>query len=168
MLINSLEFAKQSLEIHGKIRASQLPGVSEVLFREGDDAEIGYTLRGTTSSTGRRGLWLELDGQLDLRCQRCLGAVQFDLHGRSWFELVANEAELAELSADEDDDVDYLIADQNFDVEALVSEEVLLGLPYAPKHENVDCAELVGIKTEQKPNPFLVLQGLKGSKLSGE
>lgn len=162
MLINSLEFAKQSLEIHDKIRASLIPGVGEVLFRKDDDAEISYTLRGATSDAGKRGLWLEMDGQLDLCCQRCLGAMQFNLIGRAWFELVQSEAVLEELSVDEDDEVDYLLADQNFDVEALVREEILLSLPFAPKHENIGCAGQAGAESEQKPNPFLVLQGLKG------
>lgn len=164
ILINSFEFAKQSLEIHGKIRASQLFGVREALFQEDDNAEISYALKGVASDSGKLGLLLELNGRLGLCCQRCLDVVDFDLRTRSWFELVAGEDTLTELLADEDSDVDYLLAAPNFDVIALVAEEILLGLPFAPKHENMDCAKQAGIKTEQKPNPFLVLQGLKDKK----
>lgn len=161
-LINSLEFAKQSFEIHGKIRASQLSRIKEALFDESSDAEISYILKGASSSSGKPGLLLKLNGRLDLCCQRCLGVMSFDLKSSSWFELVANEALLVELSTDEDDEVDYLLADQKFDVEALVEEEVLLAIPFAPKHEDADCAKLAGVKLEQKQNPFQVLKELKG------
>ena len=162
ILINSLEFAKQSLEIHGRIRASQLSAIKEVLFDENENAEIAYTLKGALSSSGKPGLALDLDGRLNLRCQRCLGVMSFDLRSGSWFEIVANEAMLIELDADEDnDDVDYLVADPKLDVEALVEEEILLAIPFAPKHEDVGCATLGGIKMEQKQNPFQVLESLK-------
>lgn len=160
-LINLLEFAKQSLEIHGRIRASRLSSIKEALFDENADAEIAYVLKGALSSSGKPGLTLDLDGRLNLRCQRCLGAMSFDLRSSSWFELVANETMLAEVGADEDDEIDYLVADPKFDVEALVEEEILLAMPFAPKHGDVNCAALAGIKMEQKQNPFQVLQSLK-------
>ena len=59
------------------------------------------------------------------------------------------------------DEYDYLVADAEMDVLALVEDEVLLTLPYAPKHSAEDCS----VKSEQleikAPNPFAALRDFK-------
>lgn len=159
ILINTHEFIKQSLEIHGKIRASQIPAIQESLYTSADAGEVSYTLSGDKSHHGKSGLRLELVGQVTLCCQRCLGELRYPIGSNTWFEMVADESAIPEL--DEDDEVDYLIASTQFDVEALVEEELLLCLPLAPKHEEGACAGDASIMTGQKQNPFKVLEGLK-------
>lgn len=155
VLINSLEFAKQSLEIHDKIRASSLPRLQEMLFS--GSGEIEYRLLGGRDVHGKSLLRLVVDGQLGMICQRCLGQVEYPLSIDRHFDLVMNESALPELDAD--DEVDCLVADPKLDVVALVEEEILLALPMAVRHQD-DCA-VSGHGLIKKPNPFGVLQGLK-------
>jgi uncharacterized protein len=156
---NVHEFAKQMLEIHGRIRASHFSAVSDVLFMGKDDAsEVQYTVKSEKGRYNRLGLVLAVSGERKLVCQRCLGEMSFPLDHTARFEIVTGETDLP---ADDDDEIDYLTADSGMDVEQLIGQELLLGLPLAPKHNNEHCSSANEIDREPKPNPFKVLQGLK-------
>jgi len=155
--IDSLEFAKQSLEIHDKIRASNLPGLKEVLFS--GRGELEFSVVGGRLGRDKPMLRLEVKGSLGMQCQRCLDEMDYAVDIARTFALVADESALPDEEF-EDDEVDYLVADPKLDVEALVEEEVLLSLPLALRHEN-GCAEEVASAVVGKPNPFQVLEGLK-------
>jgi uncharacterized protein len=156
-LIDSLEFAKQSLEIHDKIRASNLPGLEDVMFS--GHGELEFRVVGGRVGRDRLGLRLEVKGSLGVQCQRCLEEMDYTVDIARTFTLVADESALPEEEF-EDDEVDYLVADPKLDVEALVEEEVLLSLPLTLRHEN-GCAEVGVSVSVGKPNPFQVLEGLK-------
>lgn len=159
LLINSLEFAKQSLEIHDKILASNFPRLRDLLFS--GQGEIEFRLAGGSDSRGRLVLNLVAGGTLEMACQRCLGRLDYPLAINRRYELVADESVLPE-SDIEDDEVDYLVADPKLDVLALVEEEILLALPLSVRHEN-DCTGGSVGQGVQKQNPFSVLEGLKTS-----
>lgn len=163
MLISAFEFAKQSLEIHDKIPLLCIYGLEQRLFSAptGRDS-IAFTLTGERNASGRPGLRLNISGKLLLVCQRCLGPLEYKLAGENWFELVSTEADLPEDEAD--NEVDYLVASDELDVEALVKEEILLLMPLAPKHEDGRCNSPLDEAAGRKDNPFRVLEGLKGKK----
>lgn len=163
MLINAFEFAKQSLEIHDKIPLLCIPELKQVLFSEPlEQDSVTYSLRGERGADGRFGLRLGIKGWLQLTCQRCLGPMDYNIASESWFVLVSSEAELPE--DETDDEVDYLVASDELDVEALVREEILLAMPLAPKHDEGPCADTLEKRVSHKGNPFKVLEGLKGKK----
>lgn len=157
VLINTLEFAEQSLEIHDKIRASNLPGLRDVLFA--DAGEIEFWLKGGRAGRSKLTLHMRIHAELELVCQRCLGKLDYPLDVDRRFELVADESALPE-SDMEDDEVDYLVIDPKQDVTALVQEEILLALPMVSRHEE-DCTASGGAAADAKPNPFQVLEKLK-------
>lgn len=157
VLINALEFAEQSLEIHDRIRASKLPRLQDVLFS--DSGEIEYRLVGECPVLGKHSLRLKAHGTLELICQRCLGKLTYPVSIDRHFVLVVDDSALPESDL-EDDEVDYLVADPKLDVVALVEEEILLALPLALRHED-ECVVAVNNTNPQKPNPFRVLEGLK-------
>jgi uncharacterized protein len=159
VLINSLEFAEQSLEIHDKIRASNLPGLQDVLFS--DRGELEYRLVGRRAGRERLSLRLKVHGTLDLICQRCLGEMAYPVEVDRYFELVKDESAVPESDMD-DDEIDYLVVDPKLDVSALLEQEILLSLPLALRHDG-ECSADVFQPKEQKPNPFRVLEGLKAS-----
>jgi uncharacterized protein len=159
VLINSLEFAEQSLEIHDKIRASNLPGLQDVLFS--DRGELEYRLVGRRAGRERLSLRLKVHGTLDLICQRCLGEMAYPVEVDRYFELVKDESAVPESDMD-DDEIDYLVVDTKLDVAALLEQEILLSLPLALRHDGECSADGFQAK-EQKPNPFRVLEGLKAS-----
>ena len=110
-------------------------------------------------------LQLKASLTLPLTCQRCLGAVDVPVDIRRSFRFVATEAQ-AELEDDESDE-DVLVMSRDFDVSALIEDEVLMDLPVVPRHEVCPVAvKLVAVDAgfdaaAVKPNPFAALAGLK-------
>lgn len=165
-IINSSEFARKGLEIHGTIAVSQFSRCTDML--ESDQGEVTWQLKGGLDTEAKPELELTVSGVLQLTCQRCLEPYPFTLDIDSGFVVVANEAALPAEEDDIDDSRDYLVADANMQVAELIEDEVLLALPFAPKHQTGRCAvegELkAGVAESTKPNPFAVLQGFKASK----
>lgn len=163
MLINAFDFAKQSLEIHGKIPLLCIPEFEKTLYvAPSDDEFIAYSLKGESDISGRLGVRLHVNCEMQLTCQRCLEPLVYALATSHWFELVSAEEDIPE--EDADDEKDYLVASNELDVEALVREEVLLSIPLAPKHPNGVCISPLDLSGGRKGNPFKVLQGLKDGK----
>ncbi|MFM1955666.1 MAG: hypothetical protein RIR20_486 [Pseudomonadota bacterium] len=157
-IINSLEFARKKLEIHGTIENSQLLRARDLMSSHAGIIE--WSLSGSVGLDGKSKLTLLIKGVVQMPCQRCLESVSVDLNLKSKFILVRDDSEIP--SEDDDvDEYDYLVADAEMDVLALVEDEVLLTLPYAPKHRVEDCS----VKSEQletkAPNPFAALRDFK-------
>ena len=103
---------------------------------------------------------------LPLTCQRCLTVVDTPLQVDQWYRFVATE-EIA-MAEDDEADEDLLVLEPQFDLLALLEDELLMALPVVPMHEHcpsepamqADTSENAGI-TGEKPNPFAVLAQLK-------
>jgi uncharacterized protein len=103
---------------------------------------------------------------LPLICQRCLGPVDVPLVIERAFRFVETEAQ-----AEQEDDAspeDLLVLSRDFDLAALMEDEVLMELPVVPRHEvcpvpvKLAVADANFDESAPKPNPFAVLAGLKG------
>jgi uncharacterized protein len=101
-------------------------------------------------------------------CLRCLGVVTIPVEVEREYRLARDEAHAAKL--DEDDElVDAIVGSARFDVLDLVEDEVILALPFSPKHDECDLPIANEIASEsddnsgedEKPNPFRVLAQLK-------
>jgi uncharacterized protein len=155
--IDCLEFAEQSLEIHGKIRASNLLGLQDFLYS--DLGKLEYRLAGGRLWQDKLALLLEVQGLLTARCQCCLGEMDYPVHIARIFVLVADESALPDEEFD-DDEVDYLVSDPKLGVEALIEEEILLSLPLVLRHKE-DCTGDIALASVGKPSLFQALAGLK-------
>jgi uncharacterized protein len=115
--------------------------------------------------------WLHLEAEavLPMTCQRCLGAVDISLSVRNAFRFVASEA----VAAQEDDEAeeDLLVLARDFDLNALVEDELLMAMPVVPRHD--ECPTNVTLSAadadfeadkDAKPNPFAALAKLKTGK----
>ncbi len=113
--------------------------------------------------------WLHLQAEttVPLTCQRCLTPVQVLLQVDRWFRFVADEA-TAERE-DEESEEDLLAISREFDLQALVEDELLMELPAVPRHD--ECPVPVQLSAgdaefeaafEEKTNPFAALALLKG------
>ena len=107
-------------------------------------------------------VWLHLQVQttLPLICQRCLQAVEQTLTVQRAFRFVADEATAAALDAQSEDDV--LVQERNFDLHALIEDELLLALPLIARHQV--CAQPLvvqvadaGFAAPGAPSPFAAL-----------
>lgn len=128
-------------------------------------------------------LWLDLhaEGNLPWECQRCLQPVFIPVTVDHTVRFVADEATAAELDADSDDDV--LAISRQFDLLALIEDELIMAQPIVPRHDEcpTDVQSLMqsglvapdgtplletpdGESVSDKPNPFAVLAALKKEK----
>ncbi|MGZ8250983.1 MAG: YceD family protein [Methylophilaceae bacterium] len=160
-IINSIEFARKALEIHDTIAVSQFSRLVDALASY--ESVLSWQLLGDVNSEGKPVLNLKVQGTLELTCQRCLEPLKFDLDVNSSFIIVASEADLPPEEEDVDEH-DYLVADVQMQVAELIEDEVLLALPFSPKHELSICGAKEQVAELKKPNPFAVLQGLKAGK----
>ena len=121
-----------------------------------------------TGATGQMDTWLHLQANtsVPLTCQRCMAAVQTPLHVDQWYRFVATEdVAMAEDDASEED---LLVMAPQFDLLALLEDELLMALPLVPMHEecpvlpafSAGVADLLG-EVADKPNPFAALAQLK-------
>ena len=116
-------------------------------------------------------VWLRLQASatLPLTCQRCMGSVDTDVAVDQWYRFVATE-EIA-MAEDDQSEEDLLVMVPQFDLLAVLEDELLMALPLVPMHDDCPVApvlsvgdiELVSAAIE-KPNPFAVLAQLKNKK----
>jgi len=108
-----------------------------------------------------------------LVCQRCLSPVDSLLSVDRWFRFVADEA-TAE-AQDEESEEDLLVVSRDFDLRALIEDELLMEIPVMPAHDV--CPTPVQLSSsdedfkaaeEAKPNPFAVLGALRSRKPEDE
>jgi uncharacterized protein len=153
-LIDSIDFARNGRKICGEVQMAALSRLRDMLSI--DSGVLTYTVVGAQEGD-RSILLLTLKGECTLRCQRCLEDFIYPFDLTSRFQLVTDE-ELAKL--DGDDSIDGIEAEPQLDVLALVEDEVLLSLPFAPKHLDDTCSALTK-NLQQSANPFAMLAGLK-------
>ena len=71
-VIDSLEFARSEQELAGELSVACLERLHDVLTDT--DGTLCYVVRGGMDERQRPFLELEVDGELQLQCQRCLEA----------------------------------------------------------------------------------------------
>jgi uncharacterized protein len=136
---DALDMAARHLELAGSASADDLPRVVDQLVGgpPGDMARIGWRIAGVTDGLGRAALEVTLEGAVTLECQRCLRPFVWPVAQQTLLLLARDERELASL--DENDEHEVIIAAAPLDPRALVEDEVLLTLPFAPHCERGDC-----------------------------
>lgn len=152
--IDSVDFARNSKEIRGETGLAELTRLAETLART--DGSLTYIVRGFREGDADM-LEVSVHGECFLRCQRCLGEMAYPVGIDSRLLLLPAD-QLDEVA--DDDDVDAIEAVSKLDVLALVEDELLLGLPFAPRHPEGECAPATK-DVQQKASPFAVLAGLK-------
>ena len=140
-------------------------GLSDRLAEQ--SGAVKWQLSASRDANNNVRLHLELFAHLLLKCQRCLGALEYELNETRHFALFKDEASLPELE-DEEDDVDGMVVTGDLDAMALVEEELLLALPMMPLHDTESCHASLGAEEEEgelelKPSPFAMLSRLRNS-----
>jgi uncharacterized protein len=118
-------------------------------------------------------VWLHLaaEATVPLTCQRCMGVVETPVVVDQWYRFVANE-DIA-MAEDDQSEEDLLVMEPQFDLLAVLEDELLMALPLVPMHEQCPVAPKLqagdagvtdGPDADQKPNPFAVLAQLKSKK----
>ena len=112
-------------------------------------------------------VWLHLSAQasVPLTCQRCMAAVSTPLEVDQWYRFV--ESEEVAMAEDDEAEEDLLVMVPQFDLLALLEDELLMALPLVPMHETCPVTPVFSAgdpaveAAQAKPNPFAVLGQLK-------
>lgn len=157
IVINSLAFARDAGSLQGEL---PIAGLTRLLDQLVDSTgSLSYRIAGQLGQRNRSQLLLQVDGVLSVCCQRCLEGIDYPIALRSVLEFVDNEEDLTQEEF-EDDSKDFLPAQSELDVVALIEDEIILDLPSAPRHES--CALPDTGQGAGRVSPFSVLKGLKG------
>lgn len=116
-------------------------------------------------------VWLHLEARatLPLTCQRCMGVVPVPIEIDQWYRFVADE-DIA-MAEDDQSEEDLLVMAPQFDLLAVLEDELLMALPLVPMHEICPVAPVFSAgegelaqQEEAKPHPFAALEQLKKKK----
>lgn len=160
-VIDSLEFARTEQELQGDLPVSGLARLQDCLYDNAGSVE--FELAGGRDTEQRPILSLNINGLLHLRCQRCLGRLDYPLQLSNTLLLVRRGENLVDAVADPDAP-DYVEASAGLDVAGLIEDEILLSLPLAPRHAQDEClgpAEKQGMESGGNVHPFSRLKDLK-------
>lgn len=136
-VVDSVQFARQQGEIHRSVAIADFARLASMVSAV--DGNFDVRLEGFEDSEGRPCLRFSVSGQLPLVCQRCLEPLTLEIAASRRFVIAQREQDLPDLS-DEDDEIEFLLADANLNVLTLAEDEILLQIPMAPMHEEGRCA----------------------------
>jgi uncharacterized protein len=158
VVIDGLEFARNGRSLSGTLEVGSLERIQDSLASP--EGVIEYSIQGVRNPRGRPMLRLAVTGTLQLRCQRCLGPLRHSVDVMSELLLLRDESEFADLAEELDDTLDGIVAQPRMDVAAMVEDEIILGLPYAPRHPQGECGMAAGTESA-KASPFATLARLR-------
>jgi len=158
-VIDGFEFASAGATQQGIWPLGDFPRLRDILAT--DAGEVAYEISGVRDERGRPGLRLKVRGTLRLRCQRCLESMPFEVQTDETLVLAATLDEIHAEPADAHA-ADRVVAGKEMALRELVEDELILAVPYAPRHESCAAAGTAG--STDKVSPFAGLRGLMRDK----
>lgn len=158
-VIDGFEFVSSGASMHGVWPLGDFARLRDLLAA--DAGEVAYELEGVRDERGRPSLRVKVRGTLQLRCQRCLEAMPFEVQVDETLVLAATLAEIHAEPADAHA-ADRVVASKQMPVRDLIEDELILAVPYAPRHES--CSARPAPDAEGKTSPFAGLRGLMSGK----
>lgn len=125
------KLAASRATLAGRVDPWELPRLEDRVADAGGSVE--WSIAGVADAQGRPAISVSVGGHIPLVCQRCLGALDQPLEQSTRLLLARDDAELVRLDEASEDEV--VLADAPLDPLALVEDELLLTLPFAPRHE---------------------------------
>jgi uncharacterized protein len=168
--LDVVAFAAQAGDLAGELPLESLHRLSDFSAPDAapaPEAMVVWQVRGESREVrGATQVWLHLRAQttLAMTCQRCLQPLSVPLDVDRHLRFVPGEDAAAAEDADSEDDV--LATTASLDVPALIEDELVLALPWVPRHEV--CPHPLPlppeVEDEAPPHPFASLAQLKQSR----
>ena len=158
-VIDGFEFASAGATQQGSWPVRDFPRLRDVLASHA--GEVAYELQGASDERGRPALHIAVHGTLQLCCQRCLESLAFEVDSDQTLVLAASVDEIHAEPADAHSP-DRVVAGREMPVRDLIEDELILALPYAPRHEG--CTPRPATDADDKTLPFAGLRGLMRGK----
>ncbi len=164
-------FARQQASASGHTNASAYPRLAQELVGDAAASTVAWQAQGQwlaqTGGAGQPWLYLQAHTTVALTCQRCLQPVDVALEVDRAFRFVKDEA-TAEAQDDECEE-DLLAMSRDFDLPALIEDELLMALPLVPRH--AVCPVALPMQTQadapqeaqERPHPFAALAQLRSA-----
>lgn len=154
--IDTARFCKDGTSLSGIFTEAELPRlVAEVL------PGTGFSVAWTADGESPDFLDLTLKATVQMKCQRCLGAMAEPIDASYRFQFVKDEA-TAQAQDEAQDEVDTLVHSREFDLHELIEDEMLMALPFVSLHEVCpEAGAAAFFPVDTKPNPFAALRNLK-------
>ncbi|MFW8565702.1 YceD family protein [Orrella sp. 11846] len=135
-------------------------------LREDDRGVLWFELQGKSKVGQRERVLLRLQAKVVTTCQRCMEEMDVLVSEQIEFDVVTqarfDEAEREDVDPDEPE---MLVGSRQFDVMELLEDQLILAIPYVPKHatcsENIKVSEEPDEVEDVRENPFEVLANLK-------
>ena len=172
--------AETGAELTGTIPLAKLSRFRSAVLAIPEGGVCRVHLVFSADSQRRRIVRGELEADVELECQRCLGGMGTVLTSAFELGLVSTDERARQLPSDLEP---FITGEDSADLWTLVEDELLLALPAYPLHERGECpatSELEALEPgadeavpgegagsepgEQRDNPFKVLEGLKKTK----
>lgn len=159
-VIDGFEFAAAGRSMRGAWPVETFPRLRGLLHDNAGAVEC--ELRGVRDAHGRSRLELQLWATLALTCRNCLGAVAVEVREKATLWLARSQAEIdaQQLAAEGPDSI---VGSKDMVVRDLVEDELLLALPYSPRHES--CPAQGGASPAEQRKPFAGLRGLMRGRI---
>ena len=159
-VIDSLEFARAAQELRGRLPVTNLVRLQDCLVDA--DGSVDFVVKGGRDAERRPILALEISGLLHLQCQGCLGPLDYPLQLSNTLLLVRRGEDLG-ADADDPEAADCIEADPALDLAPLIEDEILLSLPFAPRHADGSCQSVLSAMRREgsAPAAFAKLAALK-------
>ncbi len=158
-VIDGFEFASAGATQQGSWPLGDLPRLRDMLAS--DAGEVAYNVSGVRDQRGRPSLRVRVRGTLLLRCQRCLEPMPLEVQTDETLVLAATLAEIHAEPADAHAP-DRVVAGREMALRELIEDELILAVPYAPRHER--CSAGGAGEDGEKFSPFAALRGLMRDK----
>lgn len=159
-LIDPVAFAKEERFLQNRVALGALDArVSQHEFLADASGECVFSLQGGQDCYHRLFLDLCVCVNFNLSCQRCLEALPFTFTEKARIILFFDEDRLGEAMA-QDEDLEGMVAVEEIAITTLLEDQIIMGLPLAPKHTKCDNQDLARMN-QDKPNPFAVLASLQ-------
>ena len=162
MPFDALKLSASGESLTGEVDAADLPRIADRLATDAGAAKLAWRLVGCREGQGRPALTLTLAGSVPLVCQRCLQPFAAIVDQSTELLLARSEAELARFDAEE---IEVVLATHRLDALTLVEDELLLSLPFSPRHPDGECVAspmVAGHESSQnRSSPFGQLGELK-------
>ncbi|MDM7322725.1 MAG: YceD family protein [Gammaproteobacteria bacterium] len=146
---------RQGITLEGEVSVAAMPRLQGMILR---DAPICFSLSFGKNDEGLAVVSGEVEGRVEMTCQRCLKAVAIELNAKVQLGVVESEDGVKRLPPELDP---LILGEGVIRLADLIEDEVLLALPAVPMHAYV-CApayrEHEGIRRAE--NPFASLRGL--------
>lgn len=183
--VNMLAFAQEAAPFNASTLLQKLERIRQEAPGLPPDLLVNWSAQAELrpAASGDEQVWLHLqaDTLMPLTCQRCMAPVDLALHVDQWFRFVDSE-DIA-MAEDDGSEEDLLVMTPQFDMLALLEDELLMAIPLVPMHDEcpqaphlsfgqLDASDASGESelrdgaspTSEKPNPFAVLAQLRNGK----